>query len=153
MQSKSFWLYFSAFMFMIMGLYFIINPSYEKSLEAKYYYTISDYKMAEKLSVEAFNLDSYNKMAATIMAQSQVAVRYVNYIEDAKKYIDIISKMAESEELTIPERAKIKMMSSIMIDSYKKITRTVLTDDKLVEDAAYYYEQFVKLNETVTNSK
>ncbi len=33
-------------MLLFMGLYFLINPSYQKSLQAKYYFETGDYKDA-----------------------------------------------------------------------------------------------------------
>ena len=40
-----------------MALYFLTHPSYERSLEAKFYYNIGDYKQAYLLAKEAFEID------------------------------------------------------------------------------------------------
>ncbi len=40
---------------LLMGLYFLVNPSYEKSMRAKYYFETGDYKQALVLSKEAFS--------------------------------------------------------------------------------------------------
>ena len=133
----------------IMGLYFLINPSYEKSLEAKYYYEMGDYKRAYKLANEAFSMDVYNRMASTIMAQSKTSMKYKSYIDQAKAYMQEINKIASKESISDADRAKIKMMSEIMVDSYKKLAPSVITDNDLVKEAAKYYENFEKLLEKV----
>ncbi len=136
--------------FLSLGAYFLLNPSYEKSLESKYYYMVGEYDTAETLAKEAFSLNPYNRMAATVMTQSQTALIFVRYIDQSKKYIHEISKMAESKSIDDAEKAKIKLMSEIMIDSYKKVISTVFIDKKLVEEAAHYHKEFVELNEKVS---
>jgi hypothetical protein len=74
---------FLILLFMI--VFFVVNPSYEKSIEAKYYYEIGDYKEAQRLAKEAFSLDVYNRMSSTVMAQSAIAMEYLSYNRDAKK--------------------------------------------------------------------
>jgi len=141
MNVKSFFLI--GFLFLSsMVLYFIINPSYEKSLEAKYYYEIGSFKEAYDLAKEAFELDSYNKMASTIMTQSQMSLKYVNYINDAKKYIKEIRSIVVKSEITDSDRAKIRVISEIMIDSYKKLTPSVVVSKQLIKEAEEYYEKF-----------
>lgn len=134
---------------LIMGIYFLINPSYEKSLEAKYYYEIGDYHEAYTLSKEAFGIDVYNRMASTIMAQSQTALKYVAYIEMAKKYIAEVNGIASHERISDADKAKIRIICQIMISSYVKLAPSVITDEKLIEDSKNYYEKFEKLLEKV----
>ncbi len=129
-----------------MILYFATNPSYEKSLEAKFYYEIQNYQKSYTLAKEAFELDAYNKMAATIMTQSQYALKYVHYIEDAKRYIkEIETIVRENEVIDQSKRAKIRTMAQVMIDSYKKLAPTVAIEPSLIEEAKEYYEKFVSL--------
>jgi tetratricopeptide (TPR) repeat protein len=134
----------------IMGLTFLVNPSYEKSLEAKYYYEIGEYKEAYSLSKEAFSIDVYNRMASTIMAQSRTALKYVAYINDAKKYIKQINEIAEHEQISDADKAKIRMICEIMISAYVKLAPSVITDKKLIEDSKKYYEKFEQLLEKVS---
>ena len=138
-------------MIAIMGIYFMVNPSYEKSLEAKYYYEIGEYEHAYTLANEAFSMDVYNRMASTIMAQSKTSLKYVKYIEQAKKFLAEINAMAEQESLSDGDRAKIKMMSEIMVDSYVKLAPSIITDKELVARAAKYHDDFEKLLEKVTH--
>ena len=134
---------------LIMAVYFIINPSYEKSIRAKYYYETGDYKEALSLSKEAFSIDVYNRMASTVMAQSITSLKYVAYNNDAKKYMKEINKIASHEFISDADKAKIKMMCNIMLASYIKLAPSVVTDEKLVQESASYHEKFEKLFEKV----
>jgi tRNA U34 5-carboxymethylaminomethyl modifying enzyme MnmG/GidA len=132
-----------------MFVYFLLNPSYEKSLEAKYYYETQDYKEAYLKANEAFSLDQYNRMASTIMAQSKIAMQYEKYIREAKKYMQEINTIASKEHISDADRARIKLMSEIMTDSYVKLSPSVITNLTLVQEAREYYESFEKLLEKV----
>jgi len=149
MNNKFFFPGLAALFLAIMGIYFLVNPSYEKSIQAQYYYEIGDYKEAYKRANEAFGLDVYNRMASTIMAQSKTAMKYQKYIDQAKQYMAEINKIADKDTISDADRAKMKMMSEIMIDSYKKLAPSVITDNKLVREAAKYYSDFEKILETV----
>lgn len=134
---------------LVMGGYFLIHPSYEKSLKAKYYYEIGDYKEAYSMAKEAFSLDVYNRMAATIMTQSQTSLKYVSYIQDAKKYMKNIDEIAGHENISDADKAKIRLICNIMLSAYIKLAPSVITDDELVEEAARYNDKFEKLLEKV----
>ena len=71
----------------IMGVYFLVNPSYQRSIKAKYHYEMGEYKEAYSLAQEAFGMDVYNRMAATIMAQSTTSLKYVSYIKQAQSFL------------------------------------------------------------------
>ena len=135
-----------------MAVYIIVNPSYEKSLEAKYYYHMGDYKKSLSLSKEAFDLDIYNRMASTIMAQSQISLQYVEYIKQAKQYMKDIDNLAHKETLSDADRVRMKVMTGIVVDGYVKLSASVITDKALVKEAAYYHNEFVKLYEKITSS-
>lgn len=132
-----------------MALFFLTNPSYEKSLEAKYYYEMGDYNEAYKLANEAFALDVYNRMASTIMAQSKTSMKYEKYIKDAKNYLREINDIIKQDTIDAAQRSKIKLMSEVMVDSYIKLAPSVVTDKALVDEAARYHEQFEKILEKV----
>jgi len=133
----------------IMVIYFLINPSYERSLEAKYYYETGDYKKAYELASEAFSMDVYNRMASTIMAQSKISMKYKKYIDQAKEYMQKINNIISQQDISDADRAKIKMMSEIMVDSYVKLAPSVITNEALVEEAARYYKDFEQILEKV----
>ncbi|MDT8339275.1 MAG: hypothetical protein RQ763_08755 [Sulfurimonas sp.] len=152
MNSRLFIPLTALFLLFVMGAYFLVNPSYEKSLRAKYYYETGKYKEAYTLAKEAFSLDLYNRMAATVMTQSQTSLKYVSYIDDAKKYIKTIDEIARKESISDADRAKIKMMCEIMLSAYIKLAPSVVTDEELVEQAAQYYSKFEKLLEKINRS-
>jgi len=133
----------------IMAVYFLLNPSYEKSIEAKYYYEMGDYKEAYSLATEAFSMDVYNRMASTIMAQSKTSMKYTKYIKEAKAYLEIINKIAEKDVISNADRARIRIMSEIVIDSYIKLAPSIITNEKLIHEAAKYYKDFESLLEKV----
>jgi len=133
----------------IMSIYFIVNPSYQKSIEAKYYYEMGNYKEAYSLASEAFGIDVYNRMASTIMAQSKTSLKYVKYINQAKDYLAIINVIASKDTVSDADRAKIRIMSEIVTDSYTKLAPSIITDKILVKEAARYNDDFGKLLEKV----
>jgi len=136
----------------VMVLYFIFNPSYEKSIRAKYYYETGDYHQALKLSKEAFSQNVYNRMASTVMAQSLTSLKYVEYINDAKSYKQELDLIAAKEEISKADKAKIRLICEIMLASYKKLAPSIVTDEDLVETAAKYHQEFEKLLEKVNAS-
>ncbi|SFV53104.1 hypothetical protein MNB_SM-5-1087 [hydrothermal vent metagenome] len=141
----------TAFIFLLMmAIYFLSHPSYEKSLEAKYYYEMGEYHKAYKSANEAFSMDRYNRMAATVMAQSKIALKYEDYIDLAKRYMVAINKIATKTTISDSDRAKIKMMSEIVIDSYTKLASSVMTDKSLLLEAKKYHKSFEKLLEKVS---
>ena len=138
------------FLLLFMGIYFLVNPSYEKSIKAKYYFETGEYQQAYVLSKESFAEDQYNRMAATVMAQSLTSLKYVKYIDMAKSYMLEIDKIVQHEYISDADKAKIRVICDIMIQSYIKLAPSVITDKKLVQDSAYYYQKFEKLLEKVT---
>lgn len=142
---------FAMVMLAVMSIYFYVNPSYQKSVQAKYYYEIGEYKEAYALAKEAFGLDLYNRMAATVMAQSTTSLKYVDYINDGKKYMRDIDEIATHEIISSADKAKIRLVCQIMISSYVKLAPSVITDEDLVSQAALYYSKFEKLLEKVNS--
>lgn len=140
---------FAIFTVFFMLIYFLANPSYERSIKAKYYFEIGDYSQAYSLAQEAFSMDLYNRMAATIMAQSKTSIRYVKYNDEAKKYMLQIDEIASHETISEADKAKIRLICEIMIDSYTKLAPSIITDKELVKQTADYYHKFEKLLEKV----
>ncbi len=153
MKNKNFFPLIAIVLVAIMGIYFLVNPSYQRSIEAKYHYEMGDYKEAYSLAQEAFSMDLYNRMASTIMAQSKTSLKYVEYIKQAKDYMRQINTMAAKESISQADRVRIKVMSEIMVDSYVKLAPSVITDSELVQQAAKYHDDFEKLLEKVNKRK
>ncbi|MBN2815836.1 MAG: hypothetical protein JXQ67_04085 [Campylobacterales bacterium] len=135
---------------LFMGVYFLLNPSYERSIEAKYHYEMGHYKEAYTLASEAFAMDVYNRMASTIMAQSQTSLKYVTFIEQAKEYLEEINTIAKNDTISEAQRAKIKLMSEVIVNSYTKLAPSVITDKELTREAAFYNKNFEMLLEKVS---
>ncbi len=146
------WTLVTLILLIVMGAYFAFNPSYEKSLEAKFYYSLGKYEKAYQLSSEAFEQEPYNRMANSIMVQSKYALRYVNYNKEAKQYLSIIRTYADQEKISLAEQMRIKMMCDIMIEKHQKMQPTKLIDKELVIESQKYYEQFVKLHERLVKA-
>lgn len=149
MTSKIFFPALSVLIVLIMAGFFLLNPSYEKSIEAKYYYEISEYKKAYALAKEAFGMDIYNRMASTIMAQSKISIKYVDFIDDAKKYMQSINEIATNDIISDGDKARMRLICEIMISSYVKLAPSVITDKELTDSAAKYNDMFEKLLEKV----
>lgn len=132
-----------------MGIYFLLNPSYERSLLAKYHYEMGEYSEAYTLANEAFSMDIYNRMAATIMAQSKISMKYEKYVKDAKKYMKEINEIANHDEISEADKAKIRTICEIMKSSYIKLAPSVITDKELVDEVRGYYKEFESLHEKV----
>ena len=132
-----------------MFVYFLANPSYNKSLQAEYYYEMGNYEEAYNLASEAFSEDVYNRMASTVMAQSKTSMKYQKYVDQAKSYMAQINAIVSKESISNADRARIRLMSEVMVGSYKKLAPSVITDKKLVREAARYYKDFGKLLEQV----
>ena len=150
MKSKTFISLFAFLTLFVMATYFLISPSYEKSIKAKYYFETGKYTEAYSLAKEAFGLDVYNRMAATIMAQSKTSLRYVTFNKNAKKYILDIDDIATHEDISQADKAKIRLICEIMTNSYIKLAPSVVTDKELVQQSAAYNSKFEKLLEKVT---
>lgn len=145
-----YWTLVTLLLLAIMGAYFAFNPSYEKSIESKFHYSMGNYEKAYILSSEAYELEPYNRMARSVMVQSQYALRYVKYNKEAKEYLEIIRSYAGQEKISLPEQMRIKMMCDIMIEKHEKMQPTILIDKDLVQEAKENYEKFIKLHANLT---
>ena len=133
-----------------MGAYFAFNPSYQLSLEAKFHYSMSDYEKAYDLSSEAYEMEPYNRMARSVMVQSQYALRYVHYNQEADEYFEKIRVYADQDKISKADQVRIKMMCDIMIDKHNKMQPTILIDKDLVKEARENYKKFKKLKDDLT---
>lgn len=149
MNIKNLFIFIAVFLVSFIALFFLTNPSYERSLEAKYHYEMGNYDQAYKLANEAFTMDVYNRMASTIMAQSKTSLKYEKYIKEAKEYLGEINEIISQDSIDEAHRVKIKLICQIMVESYTKLAPSVITDKTLVDEAANYYEQFEMFLEKV----
>ena len=128
-----------------MALFAWSNPSYEKAFEAKWYYFTGDYESAYRLAAEAYEMDPYNRVALTVMRQTEVARKYVAYIEEGEAFLRRIEELVEKGPLESADRTRIRMMCEIMLDRYETLSATPLTDENLVKRAAKVRSEFETL--------
>jgi len=152
LKSKFFLIVFFLITVGSMGFYFYSNNSYKKSLEAKFYYTLGDYKKANLLSSSAYSENSYNRMALTVMNQSQYAIDYLDYINEAESYLEQINEIAKKRGVNRADRLRIKMMCTIMIGKYKTLKGSVLIKEGLRKEGTEIYLKFLSLKQKVIES-
>ena len=128
---------------------FGFSDSYKYSLEAKVKYAMGDYKGAMSLAKKAFELDPYNKMSFSILTQSKISIKFLDYIEDAKNYLQKIDTISKKRDLNNSDTIKIKMICEVMIGRYKKLAPTVLTPKELVQKSQKYYKEFQTIYENL----
>jgi tetratricopeptide (TPR) repeat protein len=151
MQFKNIFTIISAILVIgVMIFYFALSSSYQKSASAKVYYYLSEYDNAYRVAKEAYELDIYNRMAFSIMTQSELALRYLSFIDEANKYYTDINSMINSQSfIDKGDKYKIKMMTDIIIDKFQRLKPTRITDDELVKEAEKIYKEFTLINEKI----
>ena len=127
--------------------FFLFNDSYKKSLQARVYFDLSEYSKAYTLSNEAYLSDPYNRMALTILNASKAALKYKQYIKEAKKYLKTIETMSAQKSISTTQLAKIKMICEVMMGQYEKLRPIVINDGNLVEATTKEYKKFKKIYE------
>ena len=121
MRSK-YWLLIAALITIAaMVLYFYMHPSYKLSLKAKVYYSIGDYDSALQAAKKAYEMNSYNRMAFTIVVQSRHAKKHLDFIQTAKTYYAKIKDISQQENVSKADKIRIKMLTQIVLDSYKRL--------------------------------
>ncbi len=127
--------------------YFSTSPSYKNSVQARVYYFLGNYESAYELAKLALREDIYNKMANTVMAQSKIAKEFEAYIELGNKYLIKIDKISSKKEFSLADRARVKMMCEIMIESYKNLAPSTLTKKSLLQNSKEMQKKFIQLYE------
>jgi tetratricopeptide (TPR) repeat protein len=141
---------FTSVLFAIIGViifFFVFTDSYKLSLKARVKYFTGDYKEARELAKEAFELDPYNKMAFSILAQSKISARLLDYIEDSKRYLKKIDELSSKGNFSEADKIKIKFYCEIQLEKYDKLAPTVMTDKELYEACTVQYKKFKKIHE------
>jgi tetratricopeptide (TPR) repeat protein len=128
-----------------MGYFAWTNPSYQKAFEAKWYYLMGEYDTAYQLAKEAYALDHYNRMALTVISQTEIAQKYLDYIQEGNTFLERIEKIAEKSPIEEADKVRIKMMCEVMLERYDQLAPTPLTDRDLVEKAKKIHDEFETL--------
>ena len=119
-----------------------LSPSYKNALGAKFYYETGDYETAYKLSSSAYHKDVYNKLAHTVMVQSEISQKYATYIARSNGYLENIQKISKSGKANLD---KIRMMCDIAVSDYKELKPSNLVDADLQEEAMRIRDKFLTL--------
>jgi len=145
MQSKLLFLFLAILLLLLMYLFALTNPSYEKAFKAKWHYMSGEYKQALILAKEAYELDPYNRVALTVMRQTEIASKFVDYIKEGEAYLEQIEVIADNPPIKEADKIRIKMMCEIMIDKYSSLPSSALTKSELLSKAKEVYEKFKTL--------
>ncbi len=143
---------FTALVVFVLGMvlfYFVFTDSYKYSLEAKMKYAMGEYESAQVLAKKAFELDAYNKMAFSILAQSKISVELVDYIKDSDKDLKKIESLSAKQSFTNSDKIKIKFICEVMIARYNKLNPTVMTDKELYAKCINRYKKFKQIHENL----
>lgn len=139
---------FTAVFFIVLFIaifFFGFSDSYKLSLEARVKYFLGDYQEARVLAKEAFELDPYNKMAFSILAQSKISAKMLDYVEDSNRYLKKIEELTAKKEFSNADKLKIKFYCEIMIDKYQRLSPTVMTDKTLYETCTKQHKKFKEI--------
>jgi len=134
-------------------LYLILNPSYQKSVEAKLYYSMGEYQVAYKLADEALKMREYNNMAFSIKTKSRLILEFINYNSESDEFFKKIDRIIYSYN-SVPrsEKIRIKMMCEVMIGRYEKLSFSLVDDEEIKERAKYNYTKFDTIYKKVKES-
>jgi tetratricopeptide (TPR) repeat protein len=149
MPSKLLWTLIAVALLGALGFFAWTNPSYQKAFEARWYYMTGNYDLAYDLAKEAYQADPYNRMAFTVMTQTEVAKKYLDYIEEGIDYLRRIETIAEKKPISASDRARIKLMCEVMIDRYGTLAATPLTDKELTRRAKEIHDKFQTLYDSL----
>ena len=145
MSSKTVILIIGALLAAIFVSFVTLSPSYKNALGAKFYYEMGDYETAYKLSKSAYHKDIYNKLAHTVMVQSEISQKYALYIARSNGYLENIQKISKSGKVSKVNLDKIRMMCDIAVSDYAELKPSNLTDSDLQEEAKRIKDKFLTL--------
>jgi len=145
MSSKAVILIIGALLAAIFVSFVTLSPSYKNALWAKFYYEMGDYETAYKLSKSAYHRDIYNKLAHTVMVQSEISQKYALYIARSNNYLENIQKISKSGKVSKVNLDKIRMMCDIAVSDYAELKPSNLTDSDLQEEAKRIKDKFLTL--------
>ena len=145
MSSKAVILIIGALLAAIFVSFVTLSPSYKNALGAKFYYEMGDYETAYRLSKSAYHKDIYNKLAHTVMVQSEISQKYALYIARSNGYLENIQKISKSGKVSKVNLDKIRMMCDIAVSDNAELKPSNLTDSDLQEEAKRIKDKFLTL--------
>ncbi len=135
------------FVVVMVIFFFGFSDSYRYSMEARVKYFMGDYQEARELAKKAFDLDPYNKMAFSILAQSKISAELADYILEADNYLKKIEDLTNKQNFSNRDKIKIKMITEVMTQKFQKLNPTVMTDKELYAQCIKRYKKFKTIYE------
>ena len=105
------------------------------------------------MAKEAYILDPYNKMAFSILTQSQIAQKWAEFNKDFYRYFEEIKKISNKQQISKKDKIRIKIMLEILIDEYKNLKPSLLIPNALKREAKKNYKKVKELYERVFKSR
>jgi len=128
--------------------YYLFDKSYMISLEAKKLYRAGDYQSAMDLAQKAYELNQYNRMAFTVLVQSEESLKWVKYIRQTKEYLAFIRQLNEQEEISKGDLLRIKMICEISVADFEKLNqKNRLIDEFLKKDSQRLNQEIVAIRD------
>jgi hypothetical protein len=128
--------------------YYIFDKSYVLSAEAKKYYGAGDFKEASELAQKAYDLNTYNRMAFTVLVQSQESLKWKKYIDETKKYLDFVEAVSYKEAISKSDLIRIKMICEISMANYEKLNQNnMMIDPFLKKDATRLHKEILAIRD------
>ena len=137
----------SIFLIIMIIFFFGFSDSYRYSMEARVKYFLGDYQEARDLAKKAFDLDPYNKMAFSILAQSKISAKLVDYIKESDNYLKKIEFLTNKQNFSNRDKIKIKMITEVMMQKFQKLNPTVMTNKELYAQCIKRYKKFKTIYE------
>lgn len=132
--------------------YYIFDKSYVLSSEAKKYYKAGDFKEASELAQKAYDLNIYNRMAFTVLVQSQESMKWKKYIDETTKYLAFIESVSYKETVSRSDLIRIKMICEISIANYEKLNQNnMLISALLKEEATRLHNEILATKDELFN--
>ncbi|QCD52047.1 hypothetical protein [Campylobacter sp. RM16192] len=145
MNSKFFIVVLATIILIACWLFFATNSSYQEAIKSRFYYEVGNYAKSYELSQNAYKKDIYNKMAYTVMMQSEISLKYVKFIDSANEYLEQISKLSKQEEIDKVDKNRIRMMCEIVLEDYERLKPSNLTNKDIQNEAKELRDKFAKL--------
>lgn len=132
------------FVVLFSAFFFYTDGSYQLSFKSKFYYSISNYKESYELASKAAKLDWKNKMAASLLVKSEIALKYEDYIQQGMDYIQSIGKMSQAG-ISNEDKGRINLMCDIMIEQFDAIVGKAHAPEDLLLKATQIRDNFKRV--------
>ena len=82
------------------------------------------------------------------MVHSKESKNWIDFIDESKRFLEYMQTIAQKEFIEDSELARIKMMSEITIEKFKKLNqKNRLIDDSLKRTATKIHQEIVEVYE------